>query len=211
MTGKSEPCLNNLQTLCDQYCELLRAPCEIQGLIFAVAAAPEIPPPQIWMGWVVIEPDRIDQNLADSLTGLLMDCFKLQLQAMRDEQLALPPNCRYHGGLTLDEPMSQWFSGCLLAHQHLQDRWQKAWQAMQRQKPDRAPEAAKDLSHLLRLFSTFANIPLALEQAVERGNPELEHQLPAIAETLPRALKQYVDLAGELAAYLPNQFETFTS
>ncbi|MDF2178648.1 UPF0149 family protein [Aliiglaciecola sp. CAU 1673] len=200
-----------LEALCHQYPQQLRSLHEIQGLIFAVAAAPEIPSPQLWMGWVLISPEEVEENLAEPLSQALMDSFKAQLVAMRDQEPALPRTCDYHGGITMEDPLSQWMSGCLLGHQHLQNVWRKAWEKMQQATPEEAPQTAKDLTHLLRLFSTFANIPLALEQARERGQSDLEGQLPLIAQTLPRALKQYVDLAGDLAAFLPNQFETFTS
>jgi uncharacterized protein len=202
-----------LAGLCEQYPQQLRSHLEIQGLCFAVAAAPEIPPPQQWMAWALISPEEIDQTLADKLAEPLMDCFKQQLVLMRDEKSAtvLPDECEFYQGMTLESPLSQWLCGCLLGHRQLEPVWQKAWQTMQRQEPEQAPQAAKELSHILRLLSTFANIELAIKQAAERGNPDLSRQLSEIALTLPRALQSYVELSGTLAGYLPNQFETFKS
>ena len=37
----------------------------------------------------------------------------------------------------------------------------------------------------------------------------LQQHLPQLAAQLPAMLKEYVDLAGELAGVLPDQFETF--
>lgn len=202
-----------LAELCEQCPQQLRSYLEIQGLCFAVAAAPEIPSPEQWMAWALIAPEDIDQALADKLAGPLMDCFKQQLLLMRDEQAAgvLPDECEFYPGMTLESPLSQWLCGCLLGHRQLQPVWQQSWQLMQQQQPEQAPQAAKELSHILRLLSTFANIELATEQAAERGNPALQRQLPEIAQTLPRALQEYVALSGKLAGYLPNQFETFNS
>lgn len=202
-----------LAGLCEQYSEQLRGHLEIQGLCFAVAAAPEIPPPQHWMAWALISPEEIDQTLADKLAEPLMDCFKQQLLLMRQENPAavLPAECEYYPGMTMESPLSQWLCGCLLGHRQLEPVWQKAWQTMQQREPEQAPDAAKELSHILRLLSTFANTELAISQAAERGNKELKSQLADIALTLPRALQHYVDLAGTLAGYLPNQFEIFKS
>lgn len=204
---------NTLSELCEQYPQQLRGHMEIRGLCYAVAAAPEIPPPEQWMAWALIAPEDIDQALADKLAEPLMNCFKLQLMQMREEKTAeiLPAECEYYPEMTLESPLSQWLCGCLLGHRQLEPIWQKSWQTMQQQSPDKAPDAAKELSHILRLLSTFANIELAIEQANERGNPDLRQQLPEIAMTLPRALASYVRLSGTLAGYLPNQFETFTS
>lgn len=210
MTGKFEPTYQTLQQLCEDYPQQLRSYDEVLGLVFAVSAAPQIPPPQQWMPWVLIS-DDMSSDVADKLTETLMACFKAQLLSMRDEQTLLPTSCCYHTGLTLEDPLSQWMSGCLLGHQHLQNIWQQAWTKMQQQEVERSVSAAKELSHLLRLFSTFANVPLALEQAAAKGNTQLGTQLAAIADTLPRALGQYVALSGMLAAYLPHQFETFIS
>lgn len=211
MTMSSDAVAQHLEALCTAYPQQLRSHFEIQGLIFAVAAAPEIPSPQSWMGWVLIAPDEVEPSLADPLAQVLMSSFKQQLSAMRLQGPYMPDACQYHEGITLDDPLSQWMSGCLLGHQHLQDIWRHAWQRMQQAAPHKAPQAAKDLAHLLRLFSTFANVPLALQQAHSRGQTDLRGQLPAIAQTLPRALNQYVDLAGDLATFLPDQFETFKS
>ena len=59
------------------------------------------------------------------------------------------------------------------------------------------------------MFTTFANVPLALEQAKRVGNTKLIENIDTIFKSLPRALKTYVDIAGELAQFLPDQFETF--
>ncbi|WP_102797700.1 UPF0149 family protein [Bowmanella denitrificans] len=211
MTGKSESQHLALLQLCEDLPQHLRAAHEVEGLIFAVCAAPQIPPPQQWMPWVLISAEDLQPNQAEQLTQVLMDSFKHGLGKMRDEGPLLPDICRYHQGLTIEDPLSQWMSGCLLGHQHLHSTWQQAWTAMQTQNQQYAPQAASELSHLLRLFSTFANVPLALQQAADKGNSGLAEQLDAIAQTLPRALSQYVALAGKLADYLPNQFETFIS
>jgi uncharacterized protein len=59
------------------------------------------------------------------------------------------------------------------------------------------------------MFTTFADIPLAIKQADDRGNDQLFNILPKIFLSFPETLKIYVGLSGRLVDYLPNQFETF--
>ena len=80
---------------------------------------------------------------------------------------------------------------------------------MQEKAPEQAPVLAKKLKHSLGMFSTFADNALAMEQAKKRGQADFERKLPLIALSLPEALNTYVSISGELASYLPNQFETF--
>mgnify|MGYP003678776185 FL=1 len=73
------------------------------------------------------------------------------------------------------------------------------------------PAATKDLSHCLTMFSTFADLPLAFEQAKVRDNDkQFVALLPTVFLSLPPALQTYVNLSGTLVEYLPNQFETFS-
>jgi uncharacterized protein len=69
----------------------------------------------------------------------------------------------------------------------------------------------KDLKHCLNMFSTFADIPFALQQASRKGNTQLETNLATIYQSLPDTLRTYVKTSGKLVDYLPNQFETFVS
>jgi uncharacterized protein len=43
---------------------------------------------------------------------------------------------------------------------------------MQKESPDKAPALAKKLKHSLGMFTTFADIPLAIEQAKKRGQED---------------------------------------
>jgi uncharacterized protein len=95
------------------------------------------------------------------------------------------------------------------AHQSNDALWASAWKHMQSAKPQQAPIFAKDLKHCLLVFSTFAAPQAAVQQADARGERGLEKKLPLIAQSLNATLAQYVSISGRLAAFLPNQFETF--
>ena len=186
----------------------------IGGVIFAVASAPEIPMPEQWLPWVIKPHGKLrDEQQADRLSDVLMGLLQQQLKDMSDERIALPAEHSYPQGGAINSAVSQWFCGLLVAHSHLEGVWLEAWGKMGNQAEGEMFSLQKDLKHCLRLFSTFADIPLALEQATENGGDskraELERMLPTIFLSLSTSLTSYVGLSGRLVDYLPNQFESF--
>lgn len=194
----------------------------VEGCLLGACACPEIPLPDVWLPWVIKHHGQI-QNVsqADSITNDLFAFFKHCLAQMHANNLSLPEYVKYStvlaGQDSADEnyPLKQWCLGLLTAHSASENVWQGAWHKMQQQDPDLAPKLAKNLKHCLLVFSTFAEP----EKAIIKGNVKNSEQnqdvqtladnLPIIAKSLNTTLKTYVDIAGELAAYLPNQFETF--
>lgn len=164
--------------------------------------------PEVWLPWVVKNQGDIRQKDADELMGLLLELLKSRLSEMRDDQFPLPKDCTYSSERNNDE-LKQWLTGLLFGHQQLEQVWQEAWQHMMKQDPEAQPKLKRDLSHCLRMFSTFANPDLAISQAEQRDNHELAEKLPVIFESFPKALKQYVDISGKLVGYIPNQFELY--
>ena len=186
----------------------------IRGVIFAVAASPEIPMPQQWLLWVFKQRGQLsDEQQADNITDVLMGLLQQQLKDMSDECIMLPNSYRFSENTPDDNNVSRWFRGLLAAHSQLEPVWNHAWMKMGKQAEPQMFVLQKDLRHCLSLFSTFANIPLALEQAAEKGGEahkeQLDKMLPKIFLSLPESLKTYVKLSGRLVDYLPNQFETF--
>ena len=188
----------------------------LKGLVFAVASAPEIPMPEVWLPWIFRQHGQVpDTQTADKLTDLLMSLLQHQLRLMRDEQVTLdsayvlPENAQCVQ--SSDLALSRWCSGVLAGHSQLESVWNNAWQKMQKKSPDAMQAAAKDLTHCLTMLSTFADLPLAYEQAKKRQNEEqFVLLLPTVFLSLQPALKTYVGLSGKLVEYLPNQFETFS-
>jgi uncharacterized protein len=97
----------------------------------------------------------------------------------------------------------------LSAHSKLESVWQGCWDQVEQTSPDKLGKYQKDLKHCLLMFSTFANLPMAMEQAKKVNNQKLLENLPKVFNSIPDALATYVELSGELAKYLPDQFETF--
>jgi uncharacterized protein len=195
---------------------LLHSRYYVEGVLFGAGVSPEIPMPDAWLTWTIKHHGQMqDKQQADEITDALFAYFKFCLAMMTNNEVTMPnyaifeENAEYSHQIDTQSPLSQWLSGLLTAHANTEKVWQNAWTIMQNKSPATAPDLAKNLKHSLGMFSTFADMPLAIEQAHKRGQEDFESKLPSIAKALPNALKTYVEVSGELAAYLPNQFETF--
>lgn len=193
--------------------DMLHSRYYVEGALLGAGVAPEIPMPDVWLPWAIKHHGQMQNNQqADVITDALFDYFKYCLQQMKDNTLKMPNYCVFEDDnekWALSSPLSQWMKGVLTAHSSMEPVWQNAWQLMHDKNPQHAPVLAKKLKHSLGMFSTFADVELAFEQAKKRGQMDFEKKLPLIAQSLPEALSTYVSISGELASYLPNQFETF--
>lgn len=201
-----------LKTLCDskELADVIHPYAFIQGLIFTVAAAPEIPMPEKWLPWAIKTNNQLTSiEQADQLTDVLMKALQQQLKNMSEEKIQLPSGITFNENEQGQSTLSQWCQGMLLGHSQLESVWQDAWNKMQVTEAEKMQQLQKDLSHCLYMFSTFADVPLAVKQAQSRGNDQLLNILPKIFLSFPQTLKTYVGLSGRLVDFLPNQFETF--
>lgn len=180
----------------------------VRGIIFAIAAAPEIPLPETWMPWVI---GNTSQNLTsdavDEIAQYLMSGLRDTLDTMRQSQGLLPAHCSWQEEEGERERLQSWLTGVLQGHQQLEPVWQQAWDSAPRKAGTEAPD--KRLSRCLKLFSTLARPQLALQNRSPEQASHLSANFVALARQLPAIVHDYVELADELAGQLPNQFETF--
>ena len=201
-----------LSSLCDseELLDVLHPYAFIQGLVFAVSAAPEIPMPEKWLPWAIKTSNQLVNNQqADNLTDILMKMLQEQLKSMSQEKIQLPVGITFDHDGREQSSVAVWCQGMLFGHSQLEPIWQHAWTKMQVSEVKQMQQLQKDLSHCLYMFTTFADIPLAVKQAENRGNDQLLNILPKIFLSFPETLKTYVGLSGRLVDFLPNQFETF--
>jgi uncharacterized protein len=206
------PKYETLSSLCEseEFIDILHSYPFIQGVIFAVSAAPEIPMPETWLPWAIKTSNQLKSTeQADHLTDILMNILQLQLKNMSKEIIQLPSGINFSEDNHNQSSVSQWCQGMLFGHSQLEPVWQNAWSKMQINNKTQMLQLQKDLSHCLYMFTTFADIPLAVKQAQGRGNEQLLNILPKIFLSFPQTLKTYVGLSGRLVDFLPNQFETF--
>jgi uncharacterized protein len=182
----------------------------VEGCLLGACACPEIPLPDVWLPWVIKHHQQIKSTQqADQISDALFVYFKQCLANMHNNNLSLPSYAVYSGANSIS--LSQWCEGILVAHSAREKFWQAAWDKMHASSPENAINMAKDLKHCLLMFTTFADPQKAIEEANNKdaGGAALAEKLPIIARSLPAALQKYVTISGDLAAYLPNQFETF--
>lgn len=205
--------LSHLQSLYeDELKTVIHPPLFVHGLIFAVASSPEIPMPESWLGWVFQQHGQLQsEQQADQLTNLLMSLLQEQLGFMRTNNIGFPDAFSFDMQGDEHMPVSQWLNGLLAGHSRLESVWQVSWQQLANEQEQKISTMQRDLKHCLMMFSTFANLPLAINKAERLGNHQLLEKLPHIFHSLPDALKTYVDLSGQLAQFLPDQFETFNA
>jgi uncharacterized protein len=206
------PAHASLHTLCEseELLNVLHPYAFIQGIVFAVAAAPEIPMPEKWLAWSIKTSNRLSSTeQADNLTDILMKILQIQLKNMSEEKINLPMGITFNQNGQKQSSVAMWCQGMLFGHSQLESVWQHAWNKMQVTECTQVQQLQKDLSHCLYMFTTFADIPLAIKQADDRGNDQLFNILPKIFLSFPQTLKTYVGLSGRLVDFLPNQFETF--
>ncbi len=194
--------------------DLLPAQAFTEGFIFAIAAAPEIPMPEKWMPALINgRSNHLESTLVDKLADALMFTLRDSLKAMRDGSVLLPRYVVWTEDKQSREPAEQWLTGLLAGHQFVEDCWQQAWRRAQLETNSvSAPEKetpSKRLTRCLKLFSSLADTALALSVRTEEQAKAFRQHLPALYQQLPLMLKEYVVLADQLAASLPNQFETF--
>jgi uncharacterized protein len=192
----------------------------VEGCLLGACACPEIPLPDVWLPWVIKHHHQIESaQQADAIADILFENVKTCLSQMHTETLTLPAYAVYNtqdNATVVDKEsdenhaLAQWCQGVLMAHSAREKFWQGAWDKMQQQAPNKAPKLAKDLKHCLMMFTTFAEPQKAIQQAEQKGDAEFVNKLPLIAKSLEQTLLTYVAISGELAKYLPNQFETFT-
>jgi uncharacterized protein len=212
MHNFESPDFSALRELCqtEDFSQVLHPFEYIQGLLFAVCAAPEIPMPETWLPWVIKTHKQMKSaKQTQRLTDLLMKLLQQQLKNMSEEKISLPMNVTFHQTDQAQNNIALWCQGMLFGHHQLEPVWQNAWHKMQISQSTEMQNLQRDLKHCLYMFTTFADIPLALKQAEERGNHQLLQALPKIFLSFPLMLKTYVGLSERLVAFLPNQFETF--
>lgn len=208
----SEACHRRLYDYCQggQSAKQLLDPFVILGGVFAVAGSPDIPLPQVWLPWIFQpEVDLSEVSDIDGISETAMQCMQWQLRQMRNNQVSLLSQLTMPKLDDKQAPLSLWMQGLLLNHARLEPIWQAAWQVMEAQQAAPLPALQKNLRHCLTMFSTFADIPFALQQAERKGNRQLGGSLAKIYLSLPEALRLYVSTAGSLVDYLPDQFESY--
>ncbi|MGJ8630151.1 MAG: UPF0149 family protein [Glaciecola sp.] len=197
--------LNDLYQLSLWQKTLYSAP-KVHGILFGVSCVPEIPMPETWLGYVFNQHSQIPSEAAlEQLTKVLMDGLSQVLAAIHKSDYTF---CEAWSWDDSELAMfADFLQGVLLVHQAQEKQWQKAWDTM----PETAQVAhSKTLQQCLSMMTTFADVPLAISKKSPAQQPAFISALPQLFLSLPNTIERYVGLSGQVASYLPNQFEQFT-
>lgn len=137
-----------------------------------------------------------------------MASLRDSLSAMRDQRSVLPVECIWSDDKASRRPLELWLTGILMGHKKVEPIWSSCWDSFKGD-VDQQEVMAADLTRCLKLFSSLANVDLTLQSATPEKAKEFRQNCPLLAKQLPGVLKNYIEIAGELAGHLPNQFETF--
>lgn len=204
----SSDSLESLQRFCEHedFSDVMHDANYIRGLLFAVCASPEIPMPEQWFVWIINNSGQLKDSDVNKLSDLLINLLREQLQCMREEKVHLPSDLTYENS---QEALQRYMSGLVAGHGLLESHWDNAWQSMLNEKPEDSKLLYEDLMRCLKMFTTFANTKMAIEQATARGQDNFAQSLPALSQSLSTILQDYVRISGQLVSYLPNQFEVY--
>ena len=183
----------------------------VRGFIFAIGASPDIPVPEQWMPKLVQHTGHhsaMDAQQVDRLADALMNELRDVLNAMRNDTDLLPKDLTWQES-DYSSSFCQWLGGLMEGHHVVEASWQTAWQKAERKQASSLETLATDLTRCLKLFTTLAKPSLALSAMDKDKALVFERDLNVLAKQVPNMLREYVGLAGTLAQFLPNQFETF--
>lgn len=97
----------------------------VDGMIFAVASAPEIPMPEQWMPWLIQSSDShlVDKDV-DKLADTLMNGLRAHLDFMRQEKSPMPSELNVaievQGTTRPSKELESWLNGLLHVHKQLE-------------------------------------------------------------------------------------------
>lgn len=179
----------------------------ISGMIFAIAACPELPMPNHWLPLVFKSPpERAKEFEINQLFDDLMSLFKVQLLDIQCSKIGLPAKCGSNDNESSDTSIAQWCKGFVFAHSNNQSCWQRAWD-IKSSDSELSKVYSKDLSRILKLTSTLADFTFALEQRQEPQRKALLDNKISLHKSLIPCLKEYLVIAEELSKVLPENIE----
>ena len=183
----------------------------ISGMIFAIAACPELPMPNHWLPLVFKSPpERAKDQQINQLFDDLMSVFKVQLLDIQSSEIGLPSQCVSVNNECSDASIAQWCKGFVFAHSNNQSCWQRAWD-IKSDDTKLIKKYSKDLSRILKLTSTLADFTFALEQRQESQRKALLDNKLSLHKSLIPCLREYLVIAEELSKVLPENIELQSS
>ena len=161
---------------------------ELQGYLFAVAAAPELVAPTEWLPLILADaPALHSEDEANTLLNSLMNEYNVINDGVFSGQPALPAGCTFFveplANLEPGAPIAQWSRGFVRAHTWLGDLWE-----------DNIPaEWDDEYAAILMTLSFYSSRELATAFADETKST-VGHLAASLRKVFTPAMEEYVDL-----------------
>ena len=169
---------------------------ELQGYLFAVAAAPELIAPAEWLPLIIADgPALHSEDEANTLPSSLMDEYNVINDGVFSGQPALPAGCTFFveplANLEPAAPISQWSRGFVRAHRWLGDLWEENVPA----------EWDDEYAAILMTLSFYSSRELATAFA-EETKSTVGRLAGSLRNVFTPAMEEYVDLGRIIGNHL---------
>jgi uncharacterized protein len=177
---------------------------ELQGFLFAVAAAPELVPPSEWFVEIFAgaAPAFADDAEADTVLRALTTVYNDINSSVAAGDAVLPADCPFRddvlANLDADAPISLWARGFLDGHDWLADLWE----------PYILPEIDNDVGIQLMVLTFFVSPKLAKKYAKELRRRNFREVAEMMREGFPDMLADYARLGRAIDEALREQEST---
>ena len=169
---------------------------EVQGILFAVASAPDLVKPSEWLPFIFVGEDLPfeDKEEAIQVMNALMYFYNECGDVGEAKGLHWPPGCELRDDLLANlepaAPISQWSRGFAAGHLWHEESWDAHL-------PD---EWDEDMGAVLATLSFFSSRSMAERVVKESGKPaaSLETFAAKLRDVFPDALMGYADMGRAL-------------
>ena len=169
---------------------------EVQGLLFAVACAPDVVMPPEWIPIIFNDhnPNYDDIDQANDMLGHLMALYNEVMASARGDEPALPPDCVFRlntlANLDPDAPVAQWSRGFIAGHSWLEELWDPAF--------TEADDAPSPFGATLLTLSFFSSRSMAEEFCAEITGATLSTMAGTMRRLLPGTMREYARLGRSI-------------
>ncbi len=160
---------------------------ELQGFLFAVAAAPDLVMPSEWLPMIFggDAPAFDNEQQAEAMTQDIMAVYNDVTARVRSDRATLPDDCAFRDALMsnfdLDAPISQWSRGFSQGHQWLLESWD----------PYVPDDVSDELGLQLMTLGFFATPRIAAAFARELKRTDVEALAEIFRDAFPHVIADY--------------------
>jgi uncharacterized protein len=178
---------------------------EVQGFLFALAAAPDFVKPSEWLPMIFgdEEPGFETMEEGQEVMGLVLALYNEKLGEVRDEGPRMPEGCEFRDDLLAnlepDAPVAQWSRGFRTGHLWLEDSWEA-----------NLPEELKEeLGAIVGTLTFFSSRALAegFARELRSAGASLESLAGEFRDLFPNALARYAAMGTSIWDVLRKRME----